>query len=226
MTTAKHKSDIELTKDTPHLALTGELRGVSCKDWEEKLRLYNGTALHMVIFLQNIPTYNRQCTAHLQSCHLISNISYTADPSLWTHNLQIYNLINCFRLWLTLNLMQNHYVNQWNLPSIRLHRKVFNKIFLFKKIIMKFSYAGSPPSCHKDRWVKHAMFNIMCCLCEKTNPSVTQSNQQVDNLPTSLTVFDCRLICMLHRKYQDYMSTYKGSTRVLCKNKALFETWK
>ena len=45
MKTAEHKSDIELTKDIPYLALTGELWGVCCEDLRENLLLYNGTAL-------------------------------------------------------------------------------------------------------------------------------------------------------------------------------------
>ena len=32
MAAAEHKSDIELTKGTPYLALTGELCGVCCED--------------------------------------------------------------------------------------------------------------------------------------------------------------------------------------------------
>ena len=45
MTVAEHKSDLQLTKDTPYLALTGELWGVYCDNLEENWPLYNGTVL-------------------------------------------------------------------------------------------------------------------------------------------------------------------------------------
>ena len=41
MATTEHKSDFELTKDTPYLALTGELWGV----WSR----YNDTALYVAL---------------------------------------------------------------------------------------------------------------------------------------------------------------------------------
>ena len=47
MTAAQHKADIELTKDTPYLALTGELLGVCCEDFGENWPCYNGTALYL-----------------------------------------------------------------------------------------------------------------------------------------------------------------------------------
>ena len=37
----EHKSDFELTINTPYLALMGELWGVYCEDFEEKLLLYS-----------------------------------------------------------------------------------------------------------------------------------------------------------------------------------------
>ena len=40
---AKHKSDIEFTKDTPYLALTVELQGVCCEDLGNNWPRYNGT---------------------------------------------------------------------------------------------------------------------------------------------------------------------------------------
>ena len=43
---AERKSNIRLTKDTPYLALTGEVRGVFCEDFEENWPRYSGTALH------------------------------------------------------------------------------------------------------------------------------------------------------------------------------------
>ena len=45
MTAAEYISDIELTKDTPYLALAGELWGISCKHLGENWLRYNGTAL-------------------------------------------------------------------------------------------------------------------------------------------------------------------------------------
>ena len=43
--TAEHVSDFNLTRDTPHLALTGELWGVYCEDFGENWPHHNGTAL-------------------------------------------------------------------------------------------------------------------------------------------------------------------------------------
>ena len=44
---AEYQSDAETTKDTPYLALTGELWGVFCEYlWENQPR-YNGTALYV-----------------------------------------------------------------------------------------------------------------------------------------------------------------------------------
>ena len=43
---AERKSNIRLTKDTPYLAHTGEVRGVFCEDFEENWPRYSGTALH------------------------------------------------------------------------------------------------------------------------------------------------------------------------------------
>ena len=45
MTAVEHKSDFDVTKDTPYLALTGELWGVCCEDLGENWSSYNGTAL-------------------------------------------------------------------------------------------------------------------------------------------------------------------------------------
>ena len=44
---AESESDIRITKDTQHLALTGELWGVYCEDFGENLPSYIGTALYM-----------------------------------------------------------------------------------------------------------------------------------------------------------------------------------
>ena len=46
MTEAKYASEVIFTKDTPYLALTGELWGVFCEDWGENWPRYNGTALY------------------------------------------------------------------------------------------------------------------------------------------------------------------------------------
>ena len=45
MATTEHKSDFKLKTDTPYLALTGELWGVSYENFEENWPRYNGTAL-------------------------------------------------------------------------------------------------------------------------------------------------------------------------------------
>ena len=47
MTVAEHKSNIRLTKGTPYLALTGELWGVFCEDFEENWPCYS-TALYSI----------------------------------------------------------------------------------------------------------------------------------------------------------------------------------
>ena len=49
MAAVEHKSDIELTKHTPYLALMGELWGVFCEDLGENWPHCNGTALYIVI---------------------------------------------------------------------------------------------------------------------------------------------------------------------------------
>ena len=47
MTAEEHKSDYELTKDTPYPTLTGELWGVCCEDMGENWSCYNGTTLYL-----------------------------------------------------------------------------------------------------------------------------------------------------------------------------------
>ena len=47
MVAAQHKEDIELTKDTPYLALTSELWGVCCEDFGENWQRYYGTVLYV-----------------------------------------------------------------------------------------------------------------------------------------------------------------------------------
>ena len=49
MTTAEHKSDFELTKYIPYLALLGELWDVFCENFWKKWLHYNGTALYLVM---------------------------------------------------------------------------------------------------------------------------------------------------------------------------------
>ena len=44
---AEYQSDAGTTKDTPYLALTGELWGVFCEYLRENQLRYNGTALYM-----------------------------------------------------------------------------------------------------------------------------------------------------------------------------------
>ena len=43
---AEYQLDAESTKDTPYLALTGELWGVFCECLWENLPHYNGTAIY------------------------------------------------------------------------------------------------------------------------------------------------------------------------------------
>ena len=42
--TQQDKSEFKVTKDTPYLALTGELCGVCCEDTSENWPRYNGSA--------------------------------------------------------------------------------------------------------------------------------------------------------------------------------------
>ena len=46
MPMAERKSNIRLTKGTPYLALTCELWGVFCEDFEKNWLRYNGIALY------------------------------------------------------------------------------------------------------------------------------------------------------------------------------------
>ena len=47
VTGAKHKSDFEITKDTPYRALTRELWGVHWEDFVENWSCFNGTVLYI-----------------------------------------------------------------------------------------------------------------------------------------------------------------------------------
>ena len=48
MAAAEHKSDIELAKDIPYLALTRELWGVCCEELGENLPRHNSTSLYLI----------------------------------------------------------------------------------------------------------------------------------------------------------------------------------
>ena len=50
-TEAEYQSDAGSTKDTPYLALTGELWGVFCEYFWEHWTRYNDTALYIHIFV-------------------------------------------------------------------------------------------------------------------------------------------------------------------------------
>ena len=49
MTMVEHKSNINLTKDTSYLVLTGELWVVFGEDFRKNLPCYNGTALYFTM---------------------------------------------------------------------------------------------------------------------------------------------------------------------------------
>ena len=51
MAASEHKSDFELTTDTPYLAHTGELWGVFYENFEENSPRYNGTALYIYMHI-------------------------------------------------------------------------------------------------------------------------------------------------------------------------------
>ena len=46
ITAAKHHSDFELTKDTPYLALRGEIWGICCEHYADNWLRYNGITLY------------------------------------------------------------------------------------------------------------------------------------------------------------------------------------
>ena len=48
VTAAERVSDFNLTTDTPHLALKGELWGVYCEEFEENWPCYKGTTLYTI----------------------------------------------------------------------------------------------------------------------------------------------------------------------------------
>ena len=48
MTGAEYECKFEPTKDAPYLALTGEVWGVFCDDFEENRLCYNGTTLYVL----------------------------------------------------------------------------------------------------------------------------------------------------------------------------------
>ena len=54
MKAAECKSDFELTKSTPYLALKGELWGIYCEDLGENGLHYNGTVLHLLLWINVI----------------------------------------------------------------------------------------------------------------------------------------------------------------------------
>ena len=58
MTEAEHVLEIILTKNTPNLSLTGELWGVSCRDWGENRSCYHGTTLYVVSLVGIVPELN------------------------------------------------------------------------------------------------------------------------------------------------------------------------
>ena len=79
---AEHKSDLTFTKDTPYLALTVELRSVSCEDLGENWPRYNGTALYMRIHGVHLPIFLRIVS------FLPSTLGTLLELSLWMNDLQ------------------------------------------------------------------------------------------------------------------------------------------
>ena len=63
------ESDFRITRDTPYLALTGELWGVFCEDLEENGPGYNGTALY-----QNIDIFSNKVLESLSTTYFISDL--------------------------------------------------------------------------------------------------------------------------------------------------------
>ena len=56
---AESESYIRITRDTPYLALTGELWGIYCEDLGEKWPSYNGTAPVFKTKLTKLPVLIR-----------------------------------------------------------------------------------------------------------------------------------------------------------------------
>ena len=54
MTEAEHKSETELTKDTPYLSLKGELLGVYCDDFGRKFIVFYNNKIQNFIKYQKL----------------------------------------------------------------------------------------------------------------------------------------------------------------------------
>ena len=68
MAPTEHKWDIELTTDTPYLALTGEIWGVCCEHLGENWPRYNGMALYFSISPRMVkPCLALQCDSELET---------------------------------------------------------------------------------------------------------------------------------------------------------------
>ena len=65
---AEYQSDAGTTKDTPYLALTGELWGVFCEYLRENQQRYNGTALYIDGSVQDQSKSIADAVELLQSC--------------------------------------------------------------------------------------------------------------------------------------------------------------
>ena len=112
VTTAEHNTKFVLTKDTPYLALAGELGGVYYDAFQKNWSSYNST---VVLFV------DPQCLAPSQHWGLWSGLKWvteklpTIKPSVWTiwqalHNFGYRNFISIME-----NLVNKHHnnCNRW-----------------------------------------------------------------------------------------------------------------
>ena len=58
MTATERKSNLKLSRDTPYLALTGELWGVCSEHFKENSLRYNGTALYRVFYGKQVRSHH------------------------------------------------------------------------------------------------------------------------------------------------------------------------
>ena len=88
MTATECKSDVKLTTDTSYLALTGELWGVCCENFEENWPRYNGTALY---FLNTVVQIHESCEANPpKMCLLIVTKNPLSTVKFVAHSLFLF----------------------------------------------------------------------------------------------------------------------------------------
>ena len=77
MTNVGYRSDFELTKDTPYLALTVELWSVFCEYFGEKLPCYEGSLLYLIY----VPHWHYRVYITYKPLHSVPYIGPTSAQS-------------------------------------------------------------------------------------------------------------------------------------------------